>query len=237
MDRRSSTVSRRLAAATRAVGAARARSRVKAADPDSTRAAILDAALDLFVERGFHGTAVPLVAERAGIAAGTIYRHFESKEALVNALYRGWKERITGDVLRDFPLTATPRDHFHAAWIGVTAFIAEHPRAYAFLELHHHAPYLDEASRAVERRTYEFAGVVIARGQASGVIRSGLRPCCSACCTVPSSASFASGARAESLGPPKSSSSPKRRAGISSARVDLRAPDRLPSITSCSLCE
>ena len=176
MDRRSPSMARKAATATRTTGAARARPRAKAADPDNTRTAILDAALDLFVERGFHGTAVPLVAERAGIAAGTIYRHFESKEALVNALYRGWKERITGEVLRDFPLDASPRDQFHAAWIGVTAFVAENPRAYAFLDLHHHAPYLDDESRAVERRTYDFAAIVIARGQASGVIRSGPAP-------------------------------------------------------------
>jgi AcrR family transcriptional regulator len=128
------------------------------------------------VERGFHGTAVPLVAERAGIAAGTIYRHFESKEALVNALYREWKERISTEVLKDFPLEATPREQFHAAWVGVTAFVAAHPRAYAFLELHHHAPYLDETSRAVERRTYDFAGMVLARGQLIGAIRPGAAP-------------------------------------------------------------
>ena len=46
------------------------------------REAILQAALELFAERGFHGTSVPSVAERAGVGAGTIYRHFESKEAL-----------------------------------------------------------------------------------------------------------------------------------------------------------
>ncbi|HET6585029.1 MAG TPA: TetR/AcrR family transcriptional regulator [Nannocystaceae bacterium] len=156
--------------------AAPTRARAKASDPDSTRTSILDAALELFVERGFHGTAVPLVAERAGIAAGTIYRHFESKEALVNALYRTWKERISAHVLRDFPMTATPREQFHHTWVNLTEFVAEHPRAYAFLELHHHAPYLDEGSRAVERRTYDFASVVIARGQAIGVVRAGAAP-------------------------------------------------------------
>src|SRR5690606_27876447 len=51
------------------------------------REAILHAALELFVERGFWGTAVPEIAEKAGVGAGTIYRYFESKEALVNALY------------------------------------------------------------------------------------------------------------------------------------------------------
>jgi len=40
---------------------------------------ILDAALGLFAERGFHGTRVPLVAEAAGVATGTIYHYFDSK--------------------------------------------------------------------------------------------------------------------------------------------------------------
>ena len=56
----------------------------------SKHEAILDAALALFVERGYHGTAVPAIAERAGVAAGTIYHHFESKEQLVNAVFELW---------------------------------------------------------------------------------------------------------------------------------------------------
>src|SRR5438067_8425981 len=41
------------------------------------REAIMSAALELFVERGFYGTAVPEIAERAEVGAGTIYRYFE----------------------------------------------------------------------------------------------------------------------------------------------------------------
>jgi AcrR family transcriptional regulator len=55
------------------------------------RDAILAAALELFAERGFHGTSVPEIAERARVGAGTIYRYFPSKEALVNALFRAQK--------------------------------------------------------------------------------------------------------------------------------------------------
>ena len=43
------------------------------------REAILEAALELFAERGFHGTAVPLIAAKAHVGAGTIYRHFKDK--------------------------------------------------------------------------------------------------------------------------------------------------------------
>jgi AcrR family transcriptional regulator len=114
--------------------------------------AILAAALELFVERGFHGTAVPLVAERAGVGAGTIYRYFASKEALVNAVYQKWKMEIAKAVLDNFPGSAPPREQFHLFWQRLARFAIQHRRAFEFLELHHHASYLDEQSRALEAR-------------------------------------------------------------------------------------
>jgi TetR/AcrR family transcriptional regulator, repressor of fatR-cypB operon len=114
------------------------------------RQAILDAALDLFAERGFHGTAVPLVAQRAGVGAGTVYRYFASKEALVNELFQFWKHELGRTLLTDFPLTAGMRQQFHEVWRRISQFAAVHPKAVAFLELHHHRDYLDARSRAVE---------------------------------------------------------------------------------------
>lgn len=110
---------------------------------------ILKAALELFAERGFHGTAVPLVAERAGVGAGTIYRYFESKEALVNALYKQWKGALSASILGDFPSDRPAREQFHMVWRRLLAFARQNPLALEFLELHHHGPYLDEESRAL----------------------------------------------------------------------------------------
>src|SRR6185369_16360221 len=78
-------------------------------DSGDKRERILDAALSLFAERGFHGTPVPLVAERASVGAGTIYRYFASKEALVNALYQRWKMAFIDCVSADFPIEKTTR--------------------------------------------------------------------------------------------------------------------------------
>lgn len=49
---------------------------------------IMKASLDLFIERGFDGTTMPMISKRANVGAGTIYRYFDSKEALVNILYQ-----------------------------------------------------------------------------------------------------------------------------------------------------
>ncbi len=49
---------------------------------DGPRARIRRAALDLFLEHGFHGTSMRLIARRAGVALAAIYNHYASKEAL-----------------------------------------------------------------------------------------------------------------------------------------------------------
>jgi AcrR family transcriptional regulator len=50
------------------------------------RSRILDAALDEFSEKGYHASTIDSIAERAGIAKGTVYRYFNTKEGLFNAL-------------------------------------------------------------------------------------------------------------------------------------------------------
>jgi AcrR family transcriptional regulator len=132
---------------------------------------ILAAALACFVERGFHGTAIPQIAERADIAAGTIYHYFDSKEALVNALYRGWKQTIAARVFAAFPQAAPVREQFRVMWHEMVAFATAEPTAFAFIELHNHASYLDGASLAVDRTIKDFAHAMIARAQGAGLVK------------------------------------------------------------------
>lgn len=134
---------------------------------------ILKAALELFVERGFHGTPVPMIAERAGVGAGTIYRSFESKEALVNALYQRWKQIIAQQIVTDFPVERPPREQFRIIWERMAELALTHPRELAFLELHHHASYLDPTSVAIERGVVEFGIGMIKRAQAAKAIKAG----------------------------------------------------------------
>ncbi|TWF77580.1 TetR family transcriptional regulator [Pseudonocardia hierapolitana] len=53
----------------------------------STRDAIVSAALELFRERGFDGTTMRAVAERAGVSVGNAYYYFSSKDELVQGFY------------------------------------------------------------------------------------------------------------------------------------------------------
>lgn len=139
--------------------------------PADKRDQILEAALHTFVERTFAGTAVPLVAEAAGIATGTIYRYFPSKEALVNALYQQWKGEMRQRLLVDRPAAADAREEFHHWWAALTDFVRENPRAFEFLEMHHHESYLDDTSKALALEVDAAAMQLAVRGQATGEIR------------------------------------------------------------------
>ena len=136
------------------------------------RDAVLVAALTLFSARGFDGTSVPDVAKQAGVGAGTIYRYFASKEELVNVLYKQWKETLMSRLLTEFDFQAPPRQQFHELWTRLSAFAADHPKAFSFLELHHHARYLDEESRTLEENSLRPVVSFVESTRARGITRS-----------------------------------------------------------------
>jgi AcrR family transcriptional regulator len=135
------------------------------------REAILDAALVLFAEQGFHGTSVPQVADKAHVGMGTIYRYFESKEALVNALFQKWKTALCAALLEGFSLDAPPRQQFHLIWTRLARFAQEQRQAFAFLELHHHLPYLDEESRRIENEMLQVLAAFVSSASDAQVFK------------------------------------------------------------------
>ena len=147
------------------------RKRGRPPDRPDRRESILDAALACFVERGFYGTAIPEIAQRANIAAGTIYHYFDSKEALVNALYRMWKGAISQRVFTAFPQSAPVRIQFQVMWQEIVAFARANPTAFAFIELHNHASYLDAESIAIDQNVKLFTRSVIQRAQSDGLVK------------------------------------------------------------------
>lgn len=59
----------------------------------ATRARLLDAAMELTAEGGYSSASVAAIAERAGVSAGALYRHFPSKVDLFSELFRAMAER------------------------------------------------------------------------------------------------------------------------------------------------
>src|SRR6202165_1089154 len=94
------------------------RSSALTANPPSNRAeraaerreAIIEAALDEFIARGFSATRLDGVAQRAGVAKGTIYLHFKDKEALFEELIRTALVPLIGRLHAPPPIGGSVRD-------------------------------------------------------------------------------------------------------------------------------
>ena len=141
--------------------------------PESSekRDAIFGAALELFADRGFYGVTVPEIAQKAKVGAGTIYRYFPSKEALVNALYQFHKQELAAHFLTGLDLNGPPRAVFQAFWQRACQLARAKPKVLEFLELHHHAPYLDPKSRAIEEQILGTAAQFVAHASAQQVFK------------------------------------------------------------------
>ena len=64
----------------------------------STRSALLAAARELFAEKGFAGAGREEIVERAGVTRGAMYHHFDSKEALFQAVYEEVEHEMLGRI-------------------------------------------------------------------------------------------------------------------------------------------
>jgi AcrR family transcriptional regulator len=74
------------------------------------RAAIVEAALEEFIARGFAATRLDDVAKRAGVAKGTIYLHFKDKESMFEELIRTAIVPLVGRMHQTPPIGGTVRD-------------------------------------------------------------------------------------------------------------------------------
>jgi AcrR family transcriptional regulator len=88
-----------------------------AANPrPSKREAILNAMLDVVAERGFHEAPMSLIAERSGASAGVIYHYFESKEAIIQALYERVRELKRAGLLQGYSPEMDAKEAFILVW-------------------------------------------------------------------------------------------------------------------------
>ena len=73
-----------------------------------TRAKLFDAAADLIGEQGLHATTVDQIVERAGVAKGTVYYHFKSKDELFQALLVEGLKRLADALRAEADTAASP---------------------------------------------------------------------------------------------------------------------------------
>ncbi|MET7439308.1 TetR/AcrR family transcriptional regulator [Streptomyces sp. NPDC005568] len=134
----------------------------------------MDAALEVFAAQTFAGARVPGIAKHAGVAQGTLYRYWPSKEALANDVYGNAKRVFLTYLRRSMPTTlpadeAEMRALFDILWRNLTDFAEEQTLMLIFLEHQQHAPFLDQNALDITREVEEFAHGLVRAGQRLGL--------------------------------------------------------------------
>ncbi len=142
------------------------------------RERILDAAVKVFARKGFYATRVSEIAKAAGVADGTIYLYFKSKDALLVSLFEHRVERLLTFLETELPRAATASDRLRRVielQLGilegerdlaevVTVIVRQSSKLMKRYAAPKFSAYLDAIAR------------VVAEGQASGEIRKDVSP-------------------------------------------------------------
>jgi TetR/AcrR family transcriptional regulator, repressor of fatR-cypB operon len=139
------------------------------------RAAILAAALRLIARSGLHDTPVAAVAQEAGVGAGTVYRYFPSKEAMINALYlelleeQGWAAPESADWTREEEADA--RETLWRAWHALARWHVDRPEASNVMHQCRASGILTAETREIEQRAKAAGLARFEEGIERGLIR------------------------------------------------------------------
>jgi AcrR family transcriptional regulator len=90
--------------------------------------AILAAATRLFAERGLTAAPTSEISKEAGVAEGTLFTYFKTKDDLINALYREIKLELADAMMSDFPRKKNVRTRLRHVWDRYVNWGIAHPK-------------------------------------------------------------------------------------------------------------
>ena len=114
----------------------------KAKEKTGKRKLILEAALKMIADRGFHAAPMSKIAKNAGVAAGTIYHYFDSKNDMITALFWEINGRMKTAMKSKEVAEGKMRQRFLRQWAALFDFFIEHPAEFMFLEQFANSPFL-----------------------------------------------------------------------------------------------
>jgi len=114
---------------------------------EDKKQAALQATLELIAEQGFHATPMSQIAKRANIGVGTIYRYFNSKEDLINALYIESKARLSNYVLRNYSESKPVRECFNQLIHDTIYYFIDNSSHLSFIEQYSNSPLISTETR------------------------------------------------------------------------------------------
>ena len=149
----------------------------RSAIQEERRRQILDAAVRAFAEKGYHACRVSDIAEEAGVAYGLVYHYFESKDAVLEAVFREMWGRMVGAIEAIIEIEDSPHEQLRKTCALVLRTWRDYPDVVRVL-VREVARSGDLFYREVEEIALAFAALqrIVENGQSQKLFRDDLSP-------------------------------------------------------------
>lgn len=136
------------------------------------RQAILDTALKLFVEQGFHATPTAQIAKEAEVATGTLFHYFSTKEELINTLYLETKVVLIEEVSRDVNEQTTIKAKLKQIFLNAINWALRYPEHQIFYTQFSHSPFISQITKELGEQRLQFVYDIIEEGKKTDVLKN-----------------------------------------------------------------
>jgi len=134
------------------------------------REALLSTALILFAERGFYGTTTSLISKEAGVAAGTLFFHFKTKEELIDTLYCKIKSESAQAISQSIDKRKSTTENFHTIARNAIIWSTANPEKLKFMEQFAHSPFVSTSAYEEGMSQFSFLDELVRDGIEKGEI-------------------------------------------------------------------
>jgi AcrR family transcriptional regulator len=140
-------------------------------DTQDKKAAIIRAALKLFTERGFHGTPTSMISQEAGVATGTLFRYFATKEDLINYTYLQAKSHMAAAIKDGLSEERTLEGKARRIWGNAIRWGLRNQEEFLFIEQFASSPYITRLTEEEAMSSFGFLIDVLDEGVRQGKIQ------------------------------------------------------------------
>jgi len=113
---------------------------------------IIVTAIKLFVDNGFHGTATSKIAQESGVANGTLFNYFATKEILIISIYNSIVKKMDDFIIESLESNSVSKESFRSLFVASLKWNLENPIEFKYLQQFNNSPYSKSVITSVFRQ-------------------------------------------------------------------------------------
>lgn len=129
---------------------------------------LIEASIDLFAKEGFWNTPTVRIAKHAGVATGTLFNYFESKDVLIDAVYKQLKQEWMAHLMAGYPQNGSLKERVEHIWFRHIDWGVRFPVRYGLMNQLKLSNLVSQEAQQSQEAELAFAYDMIVQGIADG---------------------------------------------------------------------